>query len=119
MLHMASKHYIPTVISYTTELAASISTVQDACPEADVSTQKELLMSASSLLAQARSAQLHLQTVSAKVNAMQNVEEMANAIHDEVVPAMKALRAPIDALELIVDKSIWPVPTYGDLMFEV
>ena len=32
---------------------------------------------------------------------------------------MHELRAPIDRLELIVDKAIWPVPTYGDLMFEV
>ena len=29
------------------------------------------------------------------------------------------VRDPIDRLELIVDKDIWPVPTYGDLMFEV
>ena len=32
---------------------------------------------------------------------------------------MQDLRDPIDRLELIVDKDIWPVPTYGDLMFEV
>ena len=32
---------------------------------------------------------------------------------------MKALRVPVDELELLVDKDIWPVPTYGDLMFEV
>ena len=32
---------------------------------------------------------------------------------------MKALREPIDRLELLVDKDLWPVPTYGDLMFEV
>ena len=36
-----------------------------------------------------------------------------------VMPAMQDLRDPIDRLELIVDKDIWPVPTYGDLMFEV
>ena len=36
-----------------------------------------------------------------------------------IFPAMAALRYPIDALELLVDKSVWPMPTYGDLMFEV
>ena len=36
-----------------------------------------------------------------------------------IMPAMQDLRDPIDRLELIVDKDIWPVPTYGDLMFEV
>ena len=38
---------------------------------------------------------------------------------DTVKVAMDALRAPIDKLEMIVDSTIWPVPTYGDLMFEV
>ena len=44
---------------------------------------------------------------------------MALAYRTAVVPAMAALRYPIDALELLVDKSVWPMPTYGDLMFEV
>ena len=44
---------------------------------------------------------------------------MAVFCHDMIMPAMQDLRAPIDQLELIVDKDIWPVPTYGDLMFEV
>jgi glutamine synthetase len=29
------------------------------------------------------------------------------------------LRNPIDKLEMVVDGEIWPVPTYGELMFEV
>ena len=32
---------------------------------------------------------------------------------------MDDLRAPVDALEMMVDKKVWPVPTYGDLIFEV
>ena len=53
------------------------------------------------------------------VDAMDDVKEMALAYHDQVVPAMRELRRPVDEMELLVDKSIWPVPTYGDLMFEV
>ena len=44
---------------------------------------------------------------------------MANLFHDEVVPVMNELRQTVDEMELLVDKDIWPVPTYGDLMFEV
>ena len=32
---------------------------------------------------------------------------------------MAALRSPVDELEMLVDKNVWPVPTYGDLLFEV
>jgi len=54
-----------------------------------------------------------------RVDSIPGVKEMALAYRTAVVPAMDALRYPIDALELLVDKSAWPVPTYGDLMFEV
>ena len=32
---------------------------------------------------------------------------------------MEALRAPVDTMEMIMDKDAWPMPSYGDLMFEV
>ena len=43
----------------------------------------------------------------------------ARAYRDQVVPAMAALRAPADQLEMLVDKDLWPFPSYGDLIFEV
>ena len=46
-------------------------------------------------------------------------EKQARAYHDEVTVAMQLLRAPVDHLEMIVDGAIWPVPTYGDLLFNV
>ena len=36
-----------------------------------------------------------------------------------VFPAMEELRRPVDELEMIVDKEAWPMPSYGDLLFEV
>ena len=54
-----------------------------------------------------------------RVDTIQDIKEMAHAYHDAVVPAMAALRHPVDELELLVDKDLWPVPTYGDLLFEV
>ena len=45
--------------------------------------------------------------------------EQAKFYHDEVCPAMQVLRAPVDHLEMIVDGKLWPMPTYGDLLFNV
>ena len=119
MIHMASKHYIPAAITYTTRLGQSISSVSEACPGADLSVQKDLLTKVSAHLANASAALEQLKVLSAHVDAMDNMAEMARAYHDQIVPAMAALRVPVDELELLVDKDIWPVPTYGDLMFEV
>ena len=35
------------------------------------------------------------------------------------MPSMEALRTPVDELEMIVDKDMWPMPSYGDLLFDV
>ena len=43
--------------------------------------------------------------------------EAAFYFNDVVVPAMDAVRAEADALELITDKTYWPFPTYSDLLF--
>ena len=119
MIHMASKHYIPSVIHYTTRLANSVNAVTAACPEADASVQKDLLVKCSTLLAQASKALETLKAILPQVDAMDDIRAMATAYHTQVVPAMEALRKPVDELELLVDKDLWPVPTYGDLMFEV
>ncbi len=119
MLHMVPKHYIPAVIRFTTELGNSITSVSSACPDTDVSVQTKLLDQISELLVKANAALEALKAVTAETNAIQDACQMANAFHDKVMPAMADLRAPVDELELLVDKDYWPVPTYGDLMFEV
>ena len=50
---------------------------------------------------------------------MKEGKAQANYYYEHVFAAMKALRAPVDRLEMIVDKDLWPMPSYGDLIFEV
>lgn len=119
MTHMAGKHYVPAAITYTTRLAESITAVTAACPQADLTVQRELLEKVSLRLTAATKALNSLTELVEQVDAMEDVKEMALAYHDQIVPAMAALRKPVDEMELLVDKSVWPVPTYGDLMFEV
>jgi glutamine synthetase len=119
MIHMAGKKYIPAVIQYVTSLANSVNTVTAACATANISVQTSLLTHVSDLLAESQTALDTLIAKLAEANATEGAKEMAFAFHGQVVPAMADLRKAIDELELLVDKSVWPVPTYGDLMFEV
>ena len=119
MISMVSVKYIPSVIRFTKKLADSINAVKTAVPDADVSVQTDLLKETSTLLAKS---QVALKKLINAVNIATNIsngEEQAIAFKDVVVPVMDELRAPIDALEEIVEKDMWPVPTYGDLLFEV
>ncbi|MFR4352947.1 MAG: glutamine synthetase III [Roseburia sp.] len=118
MIDIATKQIIPAVIRYTTVLAESINSVKAACA-ADVSAQTEILTEVSALLASAKKALGKLQEVTAQAAAMEQGREQAVYYHDVVMTVMNSLRAPIDELEMLVDKSMWPMPSYGDLIFEV
>lgn len=119
MIEMASKQYIPAIIRYVTSLAESINSISSACAEADMSVQKELLTTCSSLLASAQKALVALKEADKKANSMVEGKEQAEFFRDTVFTAMADLRAPIDKLEMMVDKEYWPVPSYGDMLFEV
>lgn len=119
MIEMSNKLYIPAVIKYTTTLANSINAVKIAAPNADVSVQTELLTKISTHLVSATQVLSRL-TIAVKTAASKEEgEEQAVFFRDEVFTAMQELRKPIDELETMVDKEVWPVPTYGDLLFEV
>ena len=118
MIDMAGKQIIPSVIKYVTNLANSINAVKAAC-DADISVQTELLMETSDLLSEAKVALAKLVEVANKASATEEGEQQAAYCRDEVKTAMDALRIPVDKLEMIVDKEIWPMPSYGDLIFEV
>ena len=119
MINIASKQLIPAVIKYTTELASSINAVKAACDVADVTVQTELLTKISALLREAQNALATLIDIDDRAVDMEEGEAQARYYHDTVVPAMADLREPIDQLETMVDKKFWPMPSYGDLLFEV
>ena len=118
MIDIAAKQIIPAVIKYTTVLAQSINAVKSACG-ADISAQTEILTEVSDLLADAQNALDKLKDVTEKASAMDEGREQAVYYRDTVKKAMDELRAPVDKLEMLVDKSMWPMPSYGDLIFEV
>ena len=117
MIDMASKQIIPAIIKYTKDLADTVVAVKEA--GADASVQAELLTEVSGLLAETKKALEALKVVADQATAMEEGEDQARFYHFDVVPAMEALRTPVDTLEMIVDKEAWPMPSYGDLIFEV
>lgn len=117
MIDIASKQIIPAVIKYTKSLADTVNSVTAAGAEASV--QSELLAETSGLLSDTKVALQKLIDLDKKSEEVPEGTELAHYFHEEIVPVMAELRAPVDALEMIVDKEMWPMPSYGDLMFEV
>ena len=117
MIDIASKHIIPAVVSYSTELANSVIAVSEA--GVDSSTQKELLDEVTKYLKEMKATLKKLTEVTEKASDITEGKEQATYFRDVVKVAMDELRAPADKLEMIVDKEFWPFPSYGDLLFEV
>lgn len=117
MIDMAVKQILPAVIEYTGTLSGIIQSLKavDVTP----TVQAELLRDIMSLLNEANAAVRVLRKVTAEASNIQDNEERAHYYHDHVMTAMNDLRQPIDKLEMLVDKEVWPMPSYGDLMFEV
>ena len=117
MIDMASKQFLPAFIKYTKTLADTVNAVKAA--GVDASVQTETLKEVSALMAETKAALDNLVKTTADAAAKEEGEVQATYYHTEVVPAMDALRTPVDKLEMIVDKEAWPMPSYGDLIFEV
>ena len=117
MIDMGAKQYIPAIIDYTKSLADTVIAVQSV--GVDTTVQKNLLVEVSDKLAKAKAALDELTEVRTQSKAIKNHKERAFFFKEQVVPAMNELRKHIDSLERIVDAKVWPVPNYGELIFEV
>ncbi len=113
MLHMASKHFIPVAIRFLRELAETRDLL-DAPP-----TLTDLLEKTGAILENISQSRQALAEILAKADQITDQRAVANVFYRQAVPRMLRLREAVDGLEMLVSKDLWPMPTYGDLLFEV
>ena len=117
MKRMTRRIYLPAINAYIAEMAEEINAVKMARVCADVSVQEELL---DALLAGVKEINAALAALDKKHHEACDIpdeQEKAEVYAHEIVPLMDQLRAGVDAMEIIVDRDHWPVPTYNDMLF--
>lgn len=119
MIDIAGKSIIPAVIRYTTRLADSIIKLKTAMADIEPYAQSSILIDVNEHLKSAKLALENLIKLMDSAGDIVGVDSHARYMREVIVPAMEELRKPIDELEMIVDKDLWPMPSYGDLLFEV
>ena len=119
MIDIAGKSIIPAVIRYTTRLADSIIKLKTAVADIEPYAQSSILIDVNEHLKSAKFALENLIKLMDSAGDIVGVDSHARYMREVIVPAMEELRKPIDELEMIVDKDLWPMPSYGDLLFEV
>lgn len=120
MIEMAKREILPAVIKFATNLAGSINTIKATGIAADLSAQTELLTEVSSLAAALKKNIAALEEATDKAsNAHGDTYEQASLFRFDVFEKMGALREVADTLETLVDKEVWPMPTYAELLFNI
>ena len=117
MVDMVTREFMPAGFKYSKMLADTINSMEDAGVSPD--SQMSMLSSINSSMNAINKALVCLKELLVKVEKIENQKEKAFYYKDNIVPAMEELRIPVDEMEVKVPKDIWPVPTYGDMLFEV
>jgi glutamine synthetase len=117
MVDMARRLYVPAISSYAGDLATAVA----AKAELGVASKAEKALVAR--LTSGIDAVWHLadelEGAASKASAATNPAEQDMLCRDEVIAAMEALRAAVDALEPVVGDRWWPVPTYNTMLYYV
>ncbi|MBP3468884.1 MAG: glutamine synthetase III [Lachnospiraceae bacterium] len=117
MIYMAKRQIIPAVVAYTKKVADAVVAVHTAGGSTKV--QGAILTEVTELLEEMEKTLERLEKDEAKAVEYTSMKEKAFYYKDVIVKDMEALRTPADQLEQIVDKEMWPFPTYADMLFEV
>ncbi len=118
LIDIAKKLVLPASIHYTTRLANSINSIKNVSGDLDSSVQKELLEDTLKYIRDLKTDTDILEENTKKAQGIKDVKEKADAYRDKVSVYMEKVRLSVDALEMIVDKEMWPMPSYGDLLTE-
>jgi len=116
-IDMVNIQFIPAVLRYMNQLAETITNVAKAKGDSEI--PKGIMDEVSSLLHSAKAKLTVLKNALIKANSLKGIKAKAEAFRDKVFTAQADLRSDIDALEAIVPKDMWPVPSYTDMLFKL
>jgi glutamine synthetase len=116
MLEMIRRQILPASTAYIKNVADTVKSLRDA--KVDCSSLKDHLDELVALTSGLRKNSERLDKLIEEydINPSDYLEH-AKLYRDNVIPLMDDLRKDADMLETIVDASLWPFPTYDELLF--
>ncbi|MDD5677982.1 MAG: glutamine synthetase III [Kiritimatiellae bacterium] len=114
-LHMAKRQIIPTVVAFSGQVAGVVLALKAAGAKNGVAAS--LLKKATALADKLDKDVAALEQKLESAGGEENLEKQAKVFRDQVLSGMNAVRESADALESIVDSSLWPLPSYAEMLF--
>jgi glutamine synthetase len=119
MIELSKREIIPCALKYVNEIAVSYNNLKATGIDLDLSTQENILSEVTSLIGYFRKNLIYLESVLEKAQNLEESIDQAKFYREKVFPQMGNLRYYGDELEKNIDTLLWPMPTYGQLLFSV
>ena len=119
MLEMARKQLLPAVNAYMSAVANTAASKLAVSESISVRSETKTLNRLSADADAMSDAIDTLQDAVDAAKALPSESEKAVAFHDNVLPAMDALRAAADDAETLCGEDYWPLPSYSKMLYYV
>ena len=119
MVNMAKTLIAPAVEAYAADVAKAVAAKRLVDANLPCKYESKLIKNLSALTDRIASCIEELEMALQELHEAKDVVDEANAIRDNVLEKMNALRIACDEAELLTAKKYWPFPTYSDLLFGV
>ena len=119
---LTANHILPVSTRYQNILLDNVSKMKDIFTDkgefdqvasGEISMIKDIARHTSEARAQA----VRMEEECDRIDAIECERERAIQYHDVIVPYLESIREHVDALEMIVDDEMWPLPKYRELLF--
>ena len=119
MVDMVRKNYLPAIEGYLYNLAKTTSLMKSVSSNVkcnyEISTMERLSELTDQILERVQKLEEVLQTL----KGYDTIVRTSEAVRDDLIPAMDALRKSVDEAEMLSSEKCWPFPSYGKLLFSV
>ena len=119
MVDMVRKNYLPAIEGYLYDLAQTTSLMKSVSDKVkcnyEISTMERLSELTDEILSHVEILEKALEDL----KGFDDIIKTSEAIRDDVLPKMDALRKYVDEAEMLTSEKCWPFPSYGKLLFSV
>ena len=119
MIDMTGKQILPAIETYLGKLLKNVSMKKALSADISCAYETANIEKLSAACDEMSANAGILERLTYHLSHIDNIIEQADFVRDEILPQMDTLREYADDAEAIVDSEIWPLPTYGELLFGV
>ena len=119
MIDMTGKQILPAIETYLGKLLKNVSMKKTLSEDISCAYETANIEKLSAACDEMSANAGILERLTYHLSHIDNIIEQADFVRDEILPQMDTLREYADDAEAIVDSKIWPLPTYGELLFGV